>query len=163
MDKPAGTSSTVQSFDTGWDKERMQKEICAGSAYGYLSTVALLLQMCPQAIREFNKIFVANKYYFKDFEIKCPLDLIKRFAEVEVNMFGGDMLVEGDVDRASISFIRCAEWLAIERIGSLTEYHRNIMAEHFAYAMTDLAAEYGFGAEISFDNGIPKATFFRRP
>ena len=144
-----------------WNLQRLQEELCKGAAHQYVHTISLLRKSAPDAIREFNAVFIANKTYFKHIGVETPGQLVRALAEIETNAFGGKMLVSGDEERASIRYEYCAEWVAIEELSNITWDERVSLAEHFVHAMQELAEYFGFAAEVSFDGGVPTVTFSR--
>ena len=144
-----------------WKLRRLQEELCKGAAHQYVHTVSLLRKCAPDAIREFNAVFIANKTYFKHIGVESPGQLVRALAEIETNAFGGKMLVSGDEEKASIRYEYCAEWIAIEELSNMTWGERVNLAEHFVYAMHDLAHHFGFSAEVLLDGGVPTVTFSR--
>lgn len=155
------SSSKPETVACSWDLPRLQEELCKGAAHQYVATVALLRKHAPQAIREFNAIFIANKGYFKQLEVSTPLELVEALAEIEANAFGSRMLVAGDEMCASITYEYCAEWVAVEELSNINWDERTVVAEHFVYAMQDLGAEFGFVAHVTFEGGSPTVTFSR--
>jgi hypothetical protein len=154
-------SSQPAAVEVTWDLQRLQEELCKGAAHQYVHTIAMLRRCSPDAIREFNAVFIANKTYFKHLGVATPGQLVRALAEIETNAFGGTMLVAGDDERASITYVYCAEWAAIEELSNMTWDERVSLAEHFVHAMQELAGYFGFSAEVSFDSGVPTATFSR--
>lgn len=157
------SSSKPEPVAALWDLPRLQEELCKGAAHQYAATIALLKRHAPHAIPEFNAIFIANKGYFKQLEVATPMQLVKALAEIEANAFGSRMLVAGDEMCASITYEYCAEWVAVEELTNINWDERIVVAEHFVYAMQDLAAEFDFAAEVAFAGGIPTVTFSAAP
>lgn len=156
MDESSGKPKPVA---CSWDLPRLQEELCKGAAHQYVATIALLTKYAPQAIPEFNAIFIANKGYFKQVEVSTPLELVQALAQIEANAFGSRMLVGGNEMCASITYEYCAEWVAVEELININWDERAVVAEHFVYAMEDLAAEFGFFAHVTFEGGAPTVTF----
>ena len=154
-------SAQLNRVEVTWDLQRLQEELCRGAAHQYVHTIALLRKCSPEAIREFNAVFIANKTYFKHLGVETPGQLARALAEIETNAFGGKMLVRGNEESASVTYEYCAEWVAIEELSNMAWDERVSLAEHFVHAMEDLAACFGFTADVSFQSGVPTVTFSR--
>ena len=144
-----------------WDLARLQEEMCRGAAHQYVATINLLKKHAPQAIRDFNIIFIANKTYFKQMIIDTPLDLATALAEAETNVFGGTFAISGSAERASVTYARCAEWVAIEELSNICFDAEVEMAGDFVCAMQELAQEFGFACEVAFSKEGSVVTFSR--
>jgi len=142
-----------------WDIARLQTEICKGTAFAYLATVDLLKRHAPDALEEYNKIFMANKGYFLNLGITTPLELATALAEIEENMFGSKMSVAGDGSCASVTFEYVAEWAAVEAVGQLSDEDRAIAARHFFLAMSELGRELGFATAVAFNGPVVTVSY----
>ncbi|HEY9785218.1 MAG TPA: hypothetical protein V6D17_07440 [Candidatus Obscuribacterales bacterium] len=133
-----------------WDVERMQEEMARGSAFHYLAILGFLKDNAPALISEFNKVFAINKTYFLHMGKLNPLELAMAIAQVEQNLFGSKMEVDGDENSASVTYRYINEWARVAEFGILTEEDHMNMHAHFVLAIDELGREMELSTRVAY-------------
>ena len=89
--------------------------------------------------------------YYRNLGVKTPLDLIKAIAESESNIFGSAIEIWGEDNKASLTYNACGMWNAMQKLQKLTPEMEEKMGNHFETCIHNLAKEFGFKAEVKFE------------
>ncbi len=143
-----------------WDVKKVRETIAEVFALRQMATMNVLAKYGESAIKEFNKQINANKAeWYKNLGVKTPIDLIKAMAEFEANIFGSKIKIEGDEKKASLTYEACAIWNAMQKHGKFTPNQQKEQGEMFEQCIKGLGSEFGFKAELKFEEPCATITF----
>jgi hypothetical protein len=144
-----------------WNIKKVNEIAANILAADYISVFSAISKSHPELIKEIDKNLTAHKAtYFKSIGVKSPIDLAKAKAEIDANVFGSKLEIEGDEKQATITYKNCACFDAMKKIGNLQPATEEKIGHHFQSRMTDLGHEFGFKTEVVFaDNGMATVTF----
>jgi hypothetical protein len=143
-----------------WNIKKVNEAAANIVAANYVSVFGAISKSHPELIKEIDKNLIAHQAtYFKSIGIKSPLDLAKAKAEIDANVFGSKVEIEGDEKHAKITYKECACWNAMQKC-NLPEATYEKIGHHFQTRTEALAHEFGFKTEVVFhDNGTAEVTF----
>ncbi|MBX9878420.1 MAG: hypothetical protein K2Y22_08165 [Candidatus Obscuribacterales bacterium] len=143
-----------------WDTKKVRETVAEILAVRHLVTVNVLSKYGESAIKEFEKQMNAKKAeWYKHAGVKTPVDLVKAMAEFEANIFGSKIKIEGDEKKASLTYEACAVWNAMQKHGKFTPNQQKEQGEMFEQCIKGLGQEFGFKAEIKFEEPCATITF----
>lgn len=146
--------------DAKWDSKKVRETIAEIFAIRHMVTVNVLSKYGESAIKEFDKQVNAKKAeWYKTLGVKTPIDLVKAMAEFEANIFGSKITIEGDDNKASLTYDACAIWNAMQKHGKFTPNQQKEQGEMFEQCIKGLASEFGFKADLKFDEPCATVTF----
>lgn len=135
-----------------WPVTKVQEESSKALARQFLAAFEVLSKFGPQAVEEFDKKLLNGKTeYYKNLGVQTPLDLIKAIAESESNIFGSSIEIWGDDTKASLTYKVCGMWNAMQKLQKMTPEMEEKMGNHFETCIHNLAKEFGFNAEVKFE------------
>ena len=94
-------------------------------AANYIAVYNVISKSHPELIKEIDKNLIAHKAnYFKSIGVKTPIELVRAKAEIDANVFGSKIEIEGDDKQATITYKECACWNAIKKSWQPPTSHR---------------------------------------
>ena len=153
-------TTTVTKVQTKWETKKTQENTANAFAAIYLSAYQALSQAGEKAHEEFNNLMVQHKIaHYKAAGVKTPLDLVRTMAETEHNLFGSEVEISGDENKATIKWNTCGMWNACKTLGKLTPEQEQKMGENCSATSAKLAKEFGFKAEPNMTKDTWEMTF----
>jgi len=143
---------TATKVTTKWETKRTQEKAAEMFATIYGSANEAIAKHAPKAKEEFETLVRQHRVeYLKKVGVKTPLELVKALAEVEHNVFGSEIEIAGDDNKASMKYLNCAMWNATQKLFKFTPEQEKEMGESCQHSQKLLAKEFGFNVEIKMD------------
>jgi hypothetical protein len=147
-------------IEAKWPIEKTRQAAALAFATNCMAARTVISKQGEKAEKEYQDII--HKYqleHFKSIGVKTPLDLVRAKAEFETNVFGSKIEIEGDENNAQLIYKQCAIWEAMQKLGCVTPENQEKIGKNFESCLQDFAKEFGFNAEVKFDNNEATVTF----
>ncbi len=158
------TKKTI--IETNWNTVRIQEQASRVLGLQWMTTMQLLQKFGGEkAVEEFKTTMEAHKVeYFKGLGVKTPLELVKAIAEFDVNVYGSKVEIWGDDKTATLHYLSCGMFKALEQAGLIKDENREQMSKGMEACMTSLAHKFDFttGVEMCSKEKTATVTFSRK-
>jgi hypothetical protein len=145
-----------------WDTQKRNEVAAKAVAGNMLATFAVLQHVTPEQKEQFENTVRANRVQLlKHLGVKTPLELVKAMAEVDANLYGSQVVISGDDNKAEITYEQCAVWTAMKQIGKFTPEQEKQMGEGFEACGAKTIKEFGFTSQTKFDQDRVTITISR--
>ena len=152
------TKPTV--IEAAWNTTQIQGEAARVLATQFVTTMGLLHKVGGEAaVQEFKTAMEAHRVeHFKGLGIKTPYELVKAMAEFDTNVFGSKVEIWGDEHTASMKYLSCGMWNAMEKYNLIKPEAKEEMSKGFGTCMQSLGAKFGFTTEAQMCTTEKSAT-----
>lgn len=143
------TATKPTLMTTTWTTTKIQEEAVRVMATQFVTAMGLLHKVGGEAaVQEMKTAMQQHKAeYFKGLGIKTPLELVKAMAEFDTNVFGSKVEFWGDEHTASLKYVSCGFWNAMEKHNLVKEECKTEMSKGFGACMQALGTQFGFTTE----------------
>ena len=153
-------TTTATKVTTKWDTKKTQETTANMIASLYMSAYKALATAGEKAHEEFNTILLQHKIdHYKHLGVKNPWELVQAMAETDHNLFGSEIELTGDQNKATITYKTCGMWNACQKLGKMTPEQETKMGEQCAANTAKMAKEFGFNFEPHMDKDTWAMTF----
>jgi hypothetical protein len=154
------TATKPTLITTTWNTTKIQEESSRVLATQFVTIMGLLHKVGGEAaVQEFKTAMEAHKVeHFKGLGIKTPYDLVKAMAEFDANVFGSKVEIWGDEHTASMKYLSCGMWSAMEKHNLIKPEAKEEMSKGFGACMQSMGAKFGFTTEAQLCNTEKTAT-----
>jgi hypothetical protein len=153
-------TATVTKVETKWDTKKTQEVTSNAFAAIFIAANEVLAKAGDKAHEEFTTILRQHKIsHYKQLGVKTPLDLVRIIAETEHNMFGSEVEISGDDNKATLKYVSCGMWNATQKLGKFTPEQEKLMGEKCSDNWTKIASEFGFKYEPKMEKDSYEMTF----
>lgn len=154
------TTLSKTQVEAKWTISQIQEHATRAMVANCMAANMVLEKLGPQAVEEYQQATLNNRIeYFKTLNVKTPLELIKAMAEWETNVFGSKIVISGDDTKASLEYIECGCWNAMQKCGKLTPAIEEKMGKNFQKSVEMIAKAFGFKGELKLDGQTAIITF----
>jgi hypothetical protein len=158
--KGSNMTATVTKVQTKWETKKIQEVTSNAFASVFLAANEVLGKIGGTAHEEFETIVREHRVnHYKQLGVKTPLDLVRIIAESEHNLFGSEVEISGDENKATLKYISCAMWDATQKLGKFTPEQEKLMGEKCSANWTKIASEFGFKYEPKMEKDSYEMTF----
>jgi len=141
-------TTTATKIETKWDAKKIQHATTAAFASVHLAAHQVFAKLDAKVREEFEALLRQSRiHHFKEIGVKTPLDLVRAIAESEHNLFGSDIEISGDDQKATLKYNSCAIWNHMQKQGKFTPEQEKAMGEQCIANWTAIAKEFGFKLE----------------
>jgi hypothetical protein len=135
--------------ETTWNTKQIQEETSRVLATQFVTTMGLLHKVGGEAaVKEFKTAMEAFKVeHFKGLGVKTPYELVKAIAEFDTNVYGSKVEIWGDEHTASMKYVSCGMWAAMEKHNLIKPEMKEEMSKGFGTCMQSLGQKFGFTTE----------------
>jgi homoserine trans-succinylase len=146
------TVATKTPIKQSWNVEKIQAEAVGSMTRHMMTTFQVIEKLGPEAQKQFHQAMTQMKVeHFKKLGVKTPIDLVKAFAEFEVNVFGSKIVVWGDDKEASMEYEQCACWESMQKVMPMNEQKKQEMGKCWSEQINAIAKAFDFSkAEMTF-------------
>ncbi|MFA7337359.1 MAG: hypothetical protein WC028_11285 [Candidatus Obscuribacterales bacterium] len=158
------TEKTI--VEANWNTIRIQEQASRVLGLNWMTTMQLLQKFGGEkAVTEFKHAMEAHKVeYFKGLGVKTPYELVKAIAEFDVNVYGSKVEIWGNEKSATLHYLSCGMFKALEQAGLIKDENREEMSKGMEACMTSLASKFDFttGVEMCSKEKTATVTFTRK-
>jgi len=141
-------TTTATKVTTKWETKRTQETNAHIISSLFVSAYQTLSKYGDKAHQEFDSLVREHKInHYKSLGVKTPYDLVKAIAESEHNCFGSEVEISGDDKKASLKFLNCAVWNAMQKLHKPTPDQEAKMGEQCSANWTKIADAFGLKYE----------------
>lgn len=145
-----------------WTTEQKQEKTATLFAATNMNVMKVLEKHGHDAIKEFQTAMNNQKHeYLTKAGVKTPIALVKHLAEFETNLFGSKIEITGDEHTASMTYLHCGMWEAMQKTCNMTEEKACEMGKGWEACLNETATKLGMKAklEMGADKKMPTITF----
>jgi hypothetical protein len=156
------TTAVATKVEAKWDVQKRNNAAAKAAAGNMLATFAVLQHVTPEQKEQYENTVRANKVQLlKSFGVNSPLDLVKAMAELDANLYGSQVAIAGDDNKAELTYETCAVWNAMKEIGNFTKEQEQQMGQGFEACSAKTIKEFGYKSETKFDGDRATVTISR--
>lgn len=145
------TTASKIKVTPNWTKEKLQEVSSQAMVNNYIAVTKLFEKISPELRHDFRKTMASMKVeHYKSLNVKTPMDLAKAMAEFDANVFGSQMIVSGDENKAEIEFESCGCWELMQKHSCFTEDLGASLGECFQTSIDLICMEMGFKGRVDF-------------
>jgi hypothetical protein len=152
--------------EANWNTVRIQEQASRFLGLQWMTTMQLLSKFGGEkAVEEFKTVMESHKVeYFKGLGVKTPYELVKHMAEFDANVYGSKVEIWGDEKSATLHYLSCGMFKALEQAGLIKEDQRAEMSKGMEHCMSSLASKFDFttNVEMCSTEKTAKVTFTRK-
>lgn len=149
-------TTTATKVNTKWETKRTQELNAHVFSSLLVSAYQTLSKYGEKAHQEFDALVLQHKIdHYKQMQVKTAYDLVKAIAESEHNLFGSEVEISGDDKKASLKFLNCAVWTAMQKLHKPTPEQEAKMGEQCTQNWTKIADAFG----LKYENKHEKDTY----
>ncbi len=153
-------TTTATKVNTKWETKHIQEVTSNIVASTWMAAHQVISKLDQKAQQEFHNLVRDHKItHYKSLNVKTPMDLVRAIAETEHNVYGSDIEISGDANKATLKYNSCGMWSACEKLGKMTADQEKAMSEQCTSTMTQVAKEFGFKFEPKMDKDTYEMTF----
>jgi hypothetical protein len=153
-------STTATKVQTKWDAKKIQDATAHMFASMFVASFETISKVSPKALEEWQTIMRNHKIeHYKKIGVKTPMELAKAIAETDHNLFGSELEISGDDNKATIKYNKCAMWEATQKIAKFNEAQQKQMGESCQGSWAIIAKEFGFKVEPKMTEDTYEMTF----
>jgi len=146
------TTATATKIEAKWDTQKRNNATAKAVAGNMLATYAVLQHVTPEQKEQYENTVRANKVQLlKSFGVNSPLELVKAMAELDANLYGSQVAIAGDDNKAELTYEACAVWNALKEIGNLTKEQEQQMGRDFEACDAKTIKEFGYKSETKMN------------
>jgi hypothetical protein len=146
------TTLTKTTVKPTWSPSKVQEETARLVASNCMAAQQAAAKLGEQALTEFQAAGREAKVaHLKSLGVSNALELAKALAEMEVNLFGSQIDISGDENKATLTYNHCAMWETMKKLGKFTPEQEEKMAGGFQSCMQSLAQDLGLNATVKFE------------
>jgi len=152
--------------ETNWNTVRIQEQASRMLGLQWMTTMQLLAKFGGEkAVEEFKHVMETHKVeYYKGLGVKTPYELVKAIADFDSNVFGSKVEIWGDEKSATLHYLSCGMFKALEQAGLIKDEQKADMSKGMEACMTSLANKFDFttNVEMCSTEKTAKVTFTRK-
>lgn len=154
-------TATATKVTTKWDAKKVAQTTSAIMSATWMSAYEVLSKLDHKALLEFNKLVTEHKLnHYKSLNIKTPLELVKAIAETEHNVFGSEIEIVGDEQKATLKYVSCGMWEASQKhCAKFSQEQQQKMGEMCQESWKHIAEQFGFKFEPKMGKDTFEMTF----
>jgi hypothetical protein len=153
-------SITTTKVTTKWDAKKTAEVTSHIVASTWLSAFEVISKLDQKAQQEFHNLTTQHKLnHYKQMNIKNPMDLVRAIGETEHNVYGSDIEISGDENKATLKYNSCGMWNASQKLGKFTPEQEQKMGEQCVSTWSQIAKEFGFKYEPKMEKDSYEMTF----
>ena len=154
------TTATKTPVTATWPTAKVQAAAAHAAASQCAAAMGVLSKLGEQAMADYKAASRALRVAaLKEQGVKTPLELATAMAEFEANVFGSKIEVEGDEKSATLNYVACAMWDAMQKVTNMTPVEQEQMGKGFQTCMQDLAKDFGLKADVQMGEKTCAITF----
>ncbi|HEY9773706.1 MAG TPA: hypothetical protein V6C81_07835 [Planktothrix sp.] len=156
------TTTTPTKVTTKWDSKKIAETTSHLVAGTWLAAFEVLSKLDKKAVEEFHKLTTQHKLsFYKNLNIKTPMELVRAIAEHDHNLFGSEIEISGDENKATLKYNTCGVWQASEKLGAknFSPEQQKLMGDQCAQSWNTIAKEFGFNFEPKMTQDSYEMTF----
>ncbi len=154
------TTATKTTVKANWPTAKTQAEAARAAASQCAAAHAVLSKISEEAVNEYKATARQFKVaHLKEQGVKTPLELVTAMAEFEANVFGSQIEISGDEKSATMNYLACGMWEAIQKVTKMTPEEQEKAGKGFQTCLQDLAHEFGLKADIQMAEKSCSVTF----
>lgn len=144
-----------------WNPEKLHEMYSHMTANNMMVVMNVLGKYAPEAMNEFKTASRKPMVeYYNRLGVKTPIEIVKAKAELESNIFGSIIEIEGDDKEAHLTYIKCGMWDAMKKCGGNACGETEAkMKEGFQNCVSEFAKEFGLTGTVKFDGEKAILTF----
>jgi hypothetical protein len=154
------TTATKTPVQATWTIEKVQQAAAYSAAAQCAAAFEVISKHAPEALTEYKaasrKARVAK---LKELGVKTPLELATAMAEFETNVFGSKIEISGDDKSATMDYVSCAMWDAMQKVSNMTPEQQEEAGKGFQTCMQELASEFSLKADMQMGEKSCAVTF----
>lgn len=155
------TKKTV--VEATWTVTKIQAEAARVMGSQMATIMSVLPTYGEKAVQEFQTKMEAVKFAHLDtLNIKTPMQLVTALAEFETNVFGSKIEVWGSETEASMNYLACAMWEAMNKTCTMTKEQGEEMAKGWETCINSTAKHFGFTAKLEMGEKTAVVTFTKQ-
>ena len=152
------TTIAPTKIKTTWEIKKIQEMTAKSMSDSMMAAMGVLRKHGEETLKEFQAAQREPMIkYYKGLGIKTPMDLAKAKAELETNMFGSEIEIKGEENKAELKYISCAMWNNMK--SCMNEEQQKEAGTCFEACVSSFAKEFGFTGEVKFDGETATITF----
>jgi hypothetical protein len=153
-------TTTATKVNTKWETKHVQEVTSNLVASTWLAAHQVISKLDQKAQQEFHNLLREHKInHYKSLNVKTPMDLVRAIAETDHNVFGSDIEISGDANKATLKYNSCGMWNACQKLGKFTPEQETKMGEQCSSTWTQIAKEFGFKYEPKMEKDSYEMTF----
>ncbi len=154
------TTATKTPVTATWPIAKVQAAAARAAASQCAAAMGVLSKLGEQPLADYKAASRALRVAtLKEQGVKTPLELATAMAEFEANVFGSKIEVEGDEKSATLNYVACAMWDAMQKVTNMTPAEQEQMGKGFQTCMQDLAKEFDLKADVQMGEKTCAITF----
>jgi hypothetical protein len=154
------TTATKIQIKPTWNEAQLREVTSHVLVNNYIAITKMFAKVSPELRLEFRTMMAGMKAnYYKSLNVKTPMELAKAMAEFEANVFGSDIVISGDDNKAEIEYVTCGCWNLMQKNSCFTAEIGEQLGECFSVSTDLIAKELGFKGNVVMSEKSAVITF----
>lgn len=156
------TTITKKLVEQTWTTKQIQEAAAAMTANMCFSAKSVLMKHGDMALlNEYENTVRHGKIeHYKALGVKTPLELVTAMADTETNVFGSQIEISGDDKQATMHYVSCAMWNAMEKMmGKMTPEQQEKAGASFQNCVMETAKAFNFKGDVKMGDKDCTLTF----
>lgn len=154
------TTATKIQIKPTWNETQLRDVTSHALVNNYVAVTKLFSKITPELRLEFRTMMAGMKAnYYKNLNVKTPIELAKAMAEFEANVFGSEIVISGDDNSAVVEFVTCNCWNLMQKNSCFTPEMGEQLGECFTTSIDLISKELGLKGHVVMTEKSAVITF----